>query len=231
MNIRGIQKTSLIDFPGVISTVLFTGGCNLRCVYCYNAHLVCNDCRLELYTDDDVIELLKKRKQFIGGVVVTGGEPTLDVGIVSLLQRIKEVGLKVKIDTNGFQPDVLYALLSKDLLDYVAIDIKTSPHKYPIVTKSKLPFSLVLESIALLRKYRITFELRTTCVPEFVTMEDFYSIKEHVGFVSYYYLQQFYNHHTLDKSLCNLNPYPKEILFAFREYVKTFADVCEIRGI
>jgi len=231
MNIRGIQKTSLIDFPQVISTVLFTGGCNLRCLYCHNASLACNDCNLQQYSNHEVLEFLQKRKHLIGGVVITGGEPTLAKGIVTFLEKVKETGLKVKLDTNGFQPKVLKKLLSQQLIDYVAIDIKTSPEKYPVLTKTKLPFDLIMESIALLKEHHITFELRTTCVPGFVTIEDLQSIKERVGTVKYYYLQQFHNQHTLDESLHTVKPYPKDILYSFQQFVKTFATFCEIRGI
>ncbi len=231
MNIRGIQKTSLIDYPQTISTVLFTGGCNLRCLYCHNASLACNDCNLQKYSNDEVLDLLQKRKHLIGGVVITGGEPTLAHGIVGFLKKVKDIGLKVKLDTNGFQPDVLKKLVSDRLLDYVAIDIKTSPEKYHALTKTKLPFDLIIQSITLLKEYRIPFELRTTCVPGFVTIEDFHSIRDRVGNVVYYYLQQFHNHHTLDETLHTLKPYPKEVLFSFQQFVKTFATCCEIRGI
>ncbi|MCX8124170.1 MAG: anaerobic ribonucleoside-triphosphate reductase activating protein [Spirochaetes bacterium] len=231
MNIRGIQKTSLIDYPQVISTVLFTGGCNLQCLYCHNPSLACNDCNLNQYSNNEVLELLQKRKNLIGGVVLTGGEPTLGKGIVPFLENVKEIGLKVKLDTNGFQPKVLQKLASRKLLDYVAIDIKTSPEKYPSLTKTKLPFDLILESIALLKEYNIVFELRTTCVPGYVTLEDFHSIKERIGKVLYYYLQQFHNHNTLDATLKKVLPYPAEILHSFRAFVQTFATICEIRGI
>lgn len=231
MNIRGIQKTSLIDFPQVISTVLFTGGCNLRCLYCHNASLACNDCDLQQYSNHEVLELLQKRKNLIGGVVITGGEPTLAKGIVAFLEKVRETGLKVKLDTNGFQPQVLKKLVFLNLIDYVAIDIKTSPEKYPVLTKTKLPFDLITESISLLRENHITFELRTTCVPGFVTLEDFHSIKERVGNVVYYYLQQFNNQHTMDQTLHTLKPYPNNVLFSFQQFVKTFATCCEIRGI
>jgi Pyruvate-formate lyase-activating enzyme len=174
---------------------------------------------------------LQKRKHLIGGVVITGGEPTLAKGIVAFLEKVKEIGLKVKLDTNGFQPQVLKKLVSQKLVDYVAIDIKTSPEKYPVLTKTKLPFDGILESIALLKDYNTTFELRTTCVPGFVTMEDFHSIKEYVGRVAYYYLQQFHNQHTLDQTLRTLKPYPNDVLYTFQQFVKTFATCCEIRGI
>lgn len=231
MNILGIQKTSLIDFPQVISTVLFTGGCNLRCLYCHNASLACNDCNLQQYSNREVLELLHKRKHLIGGVVITGGEPTLANGIVSFLEKVKEIGLKIKLDTNGFQPHILKKLASQKLVDYVAIDIKTSPEKYPLLTKTKLPFDVILESIAVLKDHNITFELRTTCVPGFVSIDDFHSIREHVGTVVYYYLQQFHNHNTLDHTLTTLKPYPNDVLYSFQQFVKTFATYCEIRGI
>lgn len=231
VNIRGIQRTSLIDFPQVISTILFTGGCNCRCLYCHNPSLACNDYSLTQYSNEEVIQLLLKRKHLVSGVVLTGGEPTLAKSIVVFLQRIKELGFKIKLDTNGFQPHVLEALVSKELLDYVAIDIKTSPQKYPLLTKAHLPFSLIQDSIALLKKNKICFELRTTCVPNYVTIDDFHSIKEHVGTVPCYSLQQFCNIKTLDDSLQILTPYPKEALYTFRNFVLTFADMCTIKGI
>jgi pyruvate formate lyase activating enzyme len=178
-----------------------------------------------------VLEFIQKRKHLIGGVVITGGEPTLAKGIIPFLGKLKETGLKVKLDTNGFQPHVLKKLLLQKLVDYVAIDIKTSPEKYPVLTKAKLPFNLIIDSIELLKEHQISFELRTTCVPGFVTIEDFHSIKERVGNVMYYYLQQFHNQHTLDESLHTVKPYPKDVLFSFQQFVKTFATFCEIRGI
>ena len=231
MNIRGIQKTSLIDYPGAISTVLFTGGCNLRCSYCHNPSLVYNDCNLHYYSNEEVIDLLRSRKHLIGAVVLTGGEPTIAKGILQFLENIKSLGMKIKLDTNGFQPDILKKVIIENLVDYVAIDIKTSPQKYSLLTKTKLSFNCIKESINLLKDYDIQFEVRTTCVPEFVTLQDLQSIKEQIGQVSHYYLQQFNNDNTMDEALHRVKPYPQEILLLFRQFVQTFATYCDIRGL
>jgi pyruvate formate lyase activating enzyme len=232
MNIRGIYKTSLIDYPGKISAVLFTGGCNLRCRYCHNPDLACNWQDMPQSSDEDTLDLLRKRKNLIDGVTISGGEPTLSKDLFSFMEKIKELQLAVKLDSNGLQPEVLRDLIAGGLLDYAAIDIKTSPEKYRLLTNSDVDFNRVAESIDILRTSGIDYEVRTTCVPAYVTMEDLASIRDAVGRVRKYFLQQFQREaRLLDRAWEVIEPYPVETLRQFREFILTFADRCEIRGI
>ena len=231
MNIRGIYKTTLIDYPGRISTAIFTGGCNLRCRYCHNPGLVLPGNEGIAFTEEEVFDLLKKRKNIIEGLTITGGEPTLNDDLGIFIEKIKALGFPVKLDTNGLKPDVIADLADRELIDYVAVDIKTSPDKYRTLTGKEINFSLIVETINILREHGIKHELRTTCVPEYVTRDDFCAIKESIGFVNKYALQQFVTDNCLiDNKLRSIQPYPLRVLNEFRDYVLTFAEVCEIRG-
>jgi pyruvate formate lyase activating enzyme len=233
MNIRGIYKTSLIDFPGRISAVLFNGGCNLRCRYCHNPELVHPDPSIEPeYTEDEILSFLEKRSGLLEGVVLTGGEPTIDPGLIPFLHRLRETGLAVKLDTNGFRPDVLGRVLEEDLVDYVAMDIKTSPSRYPELTGRDVTFDTIIDSFTLLRDANLDFELRTTCIPEYVTEETLEEAGEALGQVPLYYLQQFVNDNPLvDPEWKDVQPYPVQVLFRLCETVSRFAQECDIRGI
>jgi pyruvate formate lyase activating enzyme len=232
MNIRGLYKTSLVDFPGKISSVVFTGGCNLRCGYCHNPHMVLDSSSLEKIEEEDFFRFLSGRKNLIDGVTVTGGEPSLQPDLPEFLQRIKEMGFHVKLDTNGFSPSVIEDLLSRGLVNYIALDVKSSPGKYASVTGTGLPFDTVLQTIKTLKKSGIDFELRTTCIPKMVTIEDIAEIGEATGMVKKYYLQQFVNTGILvDPSLQELSPYPAVYLEAMKGECLKFAQTCIIRGL
>lgn len=232
MNIKGLHKTSLIDFPNVICSVLFSGGCNLRCKYCYNPELACDNSDLDVLSNEEILDFLKQRKGLIEGITLSGGEPLLRNEIFEFLQEVKKLNLKVKLDTNGFFPDILQKLLQNKLIDYLAIDIKTSPEKYEELTECPgLNVNKLSETINIAKKSQVDFELRTTCIPDYITMEDLKSIKKFVGNVKKYYLQQFINEHTLNNDFLNVAPYEQEILCQFRDYIRTFAQECEVRGI
>jgi pyruvate formate lyase activating enzyme len=231
MNIKGLHKTSLIDYPGKICSIIFTGGCNLRCKYCHNPELACDSCNLKTLTNDDALSFMKKRCSLIDGISISGGEPTLAKNLFDFIRSVKDIPLAVKIDTNGLNPDVIDHLIQNRLLDYVAIDIKTSPEKYELLTNRKVDFSLIVRTVELVRASGVDYELRTTCIPSFVTLEDFVSIKVEIGHVKQYFIQQFINDVTLDPSLSNCEPYPLSVLYSFRNFVRSFSDICEIRGI
>jgi pyruvate formate lyase activating enzyme len=231
MNIRGIYKTTLVDYPGKISSVIFIGGCNLLCKYCHNPGLVLGKGDNNSISETEVIDFLAGRKNLIEGLTISGGEPTLEKDIDSFIEKVRALPLAVKLDTNGLNPSVLDRLVRKNLINYAAIDIKTSPEKYRDLTGKEVDFSLILESINILRQSPIDYELRTTCVPKFVTMDDFMIIKETVGFVKNYYLQQFVaDSDLIDHSCKNIQPYPMKVLKEFRDFVQSFSEVCEIRG-
>jgi len=231
MHIKGIHKTSLIDYPGKICSILFTGGCNLRCRYCQNQELVYNSDDIQTYNIEDILRLLKKRKGLIDGVVISGGEPTISNDLNNFIKAIKNIPLLVKLDTNGLNPIAIKSLITNNLIDYLAIDIKTSPEKYEQLSQKKVDFLEIMKTIEIVKESTIEFELRTTCIPYFVTIEDLQSIKRHIGFIKKYYLHQFINKKTLDPSLQEYKPYPLSTLYHFKDFIKTFADICEIRGI
>ncbi len=231
MNIRGIHRTSLIDYPGRISSVIFTGGCNLRCGYCHNPELACNSCELERYSNEETLGMLEKRRGLIDGITISGGEPTIAKNITTFISSLKGMDLAVKLDTNGLNPGVVRGLVRDRLVDYVAIDIKTAPEKYEFVTGIKVDFDRIAETVDVVRDAGIEYELRTTCIPYYVTLEDFKSIRLAVGHVKRYFLQQFVNDVTLDSSLGSMRPYTPGVLQGFKKYVDTFADLCEIRGV
>ncbi len=231
MKIKGIQKTSLVDFPGRLSSILFVSGCNFNCGYCYNIDLVCEKNNLETIPADDIIKLLKERSSLVESVVITGGEPTLYKDLDSFIQQIKSIPLLIKLDTNGYNPDVIDNFLKRKLIDYIAIDIKTSSSKYESLTGVSIDFSRIKDTINLIRDSYIDYELRTTCVPYFVTMNDFKIIENEIGHVKKYYLQQYNNSLTIDPAFKKYKPYPVSTLKEFREYIMNFADICEIRGI
>ena len=231
MNIKGIHKTSLIDFPGSISAIIFSGGCNLRCRYCHNPDLACNSCGLQGYSNDEALSFIMSRIHLIDAVVLSGGEPTLSPRIKDFTKTIKNLGLKVKLDTNGFNPDIVNDLVLEGLLDYIAMDIKTSPEKYHLLTGNDSPFDTIIDTLDILRHSGVLYELRTTCIPEYVTMDDLFAIRDKVEHVDAYFLQQFVNTTTLDEAFHTIQPYPPETLISFRQFVSTFADTCEVRGI
>lgn len=231
MNIKGIHKTSLIDYPGKICSILFTGGCNLRCRYCYNPDLACNNCALDTLTNEETFSFVERRRHFIDGVSISGGEPTLAKNLDSFIKSVKDIELSVKLDTNGSNPEVIRRLIDKGLLDYVAIDVKTSPSKYEFLTGTTFRFADVVRTISIVRDAGIDYEIRTTCIPFFVTLDDFEAIKQEIGRVKRYFLQQFVNGKTLDDDVATYQPYPAEELRRFREFVLTFAEECELRGL
>ncbi len=232
MNVRGIYKTSLIDYPGKICTVLFAGGCNLKCRYCHNPDIVLNRDDLEKISNDEIFVFLKKRSSLIDGVTISGGEPTLSHDLINFIERIKKLSLDVKLDSNGLKPRIIKSLAQNRIIDYAAIDIKTSPSKYFSLTRTSIDFSKIIETVSILKEYKIEYEIRTTCIPYYVTIDDFKDIKKALNRVKRYYLQQFSSSvPLLDRSLENTEPYPVEVLLEFSEFVKSFSDICEVRGI
>jgi pyruvate formate lyase activating enzyme len=231
MEIKGLRKTSLVDYPGKLSTVIFFGGCNFLCGFCQNPHLVRGNGILDSNSANDVFQLLKDRSSLIDAVVITGGEPTLLKEIDSFIKKIKEIPLLVKVDTNGSNPETIKKLLNKNLIDYIAIDIKTSPERYKFAAGVNINFDTIKETIEFVKESGVDYELRTTCVPSYVVLDDFKKLKNEIGHVKKYYLQQFVNKVTLNPALQNCEPYPVDVLNEFKEFVKTFADICEIRGV
>lgn len=191
MNIAGLQKLTLLDYPGKTACTVFTHGCNFRCPFCHNAPLVTYRPE-EPISGDEFFTFLSRRQGILDGVCVTGGEPTLQKELIPFIERIKELGFLLKLDTNGARPDVLKEILARGLADYVAMDIKASPERYAeAVGLAGFDFSLIEESIRLLEQSGIPHEFRTTVTEELHREEDFEKILSLFSENTPYFLQQF----------------------------------------
>lgn len=194
MNIYGYQKTTLLDYPGQVATTIFTGGCNFRCPFCHNSDLVLNTCNSLQISEEELFVFLKKRKKVLSGICITGGEPTLQHDLLSFIKKVRELGYKIKLDTNGYLPQKLLELLEENLLDYIAMDIKAGTGNYSKV--SGIPdFDLnsIIQSISIIENSGVDYEFRTTVVKELHSKQDFYEIKDMVSPHSSYYLQSFHD--------------------------------------
>ena len=191
MKICGLQKTTLLDFPGHVAATVFTGGCNFRCPFCHNSELLPGTVEAE-YETGEVLDFLRKRKGILEGVCITGGEPTLDKDIFCLIDKIKELGYPVKLDTNGSHPWILKKLINNTMIDMVAMDIKSSKESYARVAGSKhLDLKPICESVDFLMSGSVPYEFRTTVVRELHTQEDFRSIGNWLAGCRAYYLQAY----------------------------------------
>lgn len=193
MEIKGLQKLTLLDYPEKIACVVFTGGCNFRCPYCHNASLVFNKIG-EAIEEEEIFAFLEKRKGILDGVVITGGEPLLQRDIENFIKKIKEKGFLVKLDTNGSFPEKLKGLADKKLIDYIAMDIKNSKAKYAKTAgNEKLDITAIEKSIKIVMESGIDYEFRTTVTKELFQEEDFDEIGKWIAGAKKYYLQNFVN--------------------------------------
>jgi pyruvate formate lyase activating enzyme len=191
MEIGGFQKFSLIDFPGHLSAIVFTQGCNMRCGYCHNPELVIPEKFLKKINQSEVISFLKKRINQLDGLVVTGGEPTIQFDLIDFLKQVKELGYSIKLDTNGSRPDVLVKLINQHLVDYFAMDIKGPQSLYESITNVSIDFSLIQESIKVIRQSGCLHEFRTTVVADQLRQEDIMEIGKMIQGADHYFLQRF----------------------------------------
>ncbi|MFA6010830.1 MAG: anaerobic ribonucleoside-triphosphate reductase activating protein [Desulfobacteraceae bacterium] len=232
MNIGGYIKSSLIDFPGTISCVVFTQGCNFHCPYCHNPDLVpMNRRKDELVSSESIFSFLERRKGLLDGVVVTGGEPTLQKGLIDFLRRVKAMGFRVKLDTNGSRPQVLRVLFAENLVDYVAMDVKTSPGLYAPVLWDRVGSEILRESIGIIMGSSIRYEFRTTCVKPFTDEQTIAEIVSYIEGAARYVLQPFKANRTLEPSFFNgENPAIEQItLQEFKRLADAFVRECVIR--
>ena len=231
MELKGWVRTSLIDYPDHIATVLFTGGCNFRCPMCHNADLVLHPGEIETLPEEEVWGFLARREGLVDGVVITGGEPTLQPDLFPFLQQLKDANLDVKLDTNGYRPDILAALLTGGLLDYVALDVKAPPGKYPLLTGlPDVDVKRVEQSIALLKESDVAYEFRTTVVPGLLDAEDIADIARWIAGAQRYVLQQFRPVNTIDPALEKAFPYPIETLQAMAQRASQWVPQVIVRG-
>ena len=196
MKIGGMLKNSLIDYPGKISCVIFISGCNFRCPYCHNPELI--NKHEEVISSGAFIDFIDSRKSFLDAVVISGGEPTLAKEIYDFCKTVKKTGFKVKLDTNGSQPDVIKNLIKDNLVDYIAMDIKTDPFCYTSYIAPDIDGKIIIESINIIMDSGIEHEFRTTCVKPFIDIKIIKNILNRIKGADLYALQQFRNTKVLD---------------------------------
>ena len=239
MIFSGIQKTSTIDYPGMLCSVLFTSGCMFRCHYCHNSELVFstkNTSIDEVNTDyfniseEEILDILLKRKNFVGAVSITGGEVTLHKDIIMFLDTLKDNGFKVKIDTNGTNPDMIKRLLPK--LDFIAMDVKGINEKhYEETVGVYTDFSNIKKSINLIMNSGVDYEFRTTVVPTLFPIDKFNSLGKLLKGSKKHVIQQFVNRNTLNPIYEDVSPYTPSELYQIKNILKKYIKLVEIRGI
>jgi pyruvate formate lyase activating enzyme len=231
MKIAGFQKISMVDYPGLICSTIFTQGCNFRCGFCHNRALMTTDIDFGC-SQQEFFEYLDRRKNMIDGVCITGGEPTLWPDLSDFARQIKKTGLKFKLDTNGSNPQMIHDLLQENLLDYIAMDVKTSFEKYYLFKVPENIEKVLAQSIQKIISSKIPYEFRTTCVPGVVTEEDICSIARVITGAKKYYLQQFRSHeNVLDEEFLHIKPYSKQELYGFKSISEGFVEEVILRGI
>lgn len=231
MGIKGFQGTSLLDYPGRIASLIFIGGCNLTCPFCHNPSLVLSPQDHPDYPFEVLLHEIAERRSFIDGVVISGGEPTLDPDLPQFLRAVKRLGLLVKLDTNGLAPEVLADLLSENLLDYIALDVKTAPERYGELHPLPVDPALLSQSVALIKSAGIAYEFRTTCVPGYVEDRDISAMGALLHGGKLWVLQQFVPDNSLDPQLRSCIPHPDAKLLHFADLARGYVAQIKLRGL
>ena len=223
MLIAGFQKTSFVDYPGQPCAVVFAPYCNMNCVYCHNAHIINRDA--PLISEEPVLEYLEKRAGLLSAVVISGGEPTLQQNLEAFILRVRAFGYKIKLDTNGTKPQVLLSLLGKNLVDYIAMDVKAPAEKYDEIACASVDMDSIRKSIAIIRNSGIAHEFRMTFAPQ-LTQEDALETARMVKGCDRFYLQQYRPRNDQDP----LAHTPKDVLMAGEAIAREIGN-CTVRGL
>ena len=229
MEIKALQKTTLLDFPSKVACTVFTGGCNFRCPFCHNASLVLSPNEIPSYDTEDFFSYINKRKGILDGVCITGGEPLLNSDIIHFIERIKKTGLAVKLDTNGSMPEAIRSLVEAGVIDYIAMDIKNSRERYaetgglPVFPKG------VEQSVQYIMSCGVDYEFRTTLVKELHTVSDMENIGKWIAGAKRYFLQSYIDSgDILDNK--NFSAHSKDELDVLLAAVLPFVPNAQIRG-
>jgi len=230
MRIGGLQKTSLLDYPDTISAIVWTVGCDFRCPFCYNKDIVLGN--VEPISEDEVLSFLKKRFGMLEGLVISGGEPLMQKDIVEFCEKVKKIGYLIKIDTNGMHPEKLKELIDKNLVDYIAMDVKAPKKKYDKLTNIRTNIKKIEKSIEIIKNSTVDYEFRTTIIPELLTNQDIMDIAKWLKRAKRFYIQQFkVDTPLISPKLSKAKPYAKEELIKIHEDIKLCFETCEVRGI
>jgi pyruvate formate lyase activating enzyme len=245
MKIGGLEKLSLIDYPGEISAVVFTVGCTFRCPFCYNPVLVLPKGEIKnsslpkgeegegrsSLNEDGLFHFLKTRQGKLDAVVITGGEPTKQPDLLKFIRKIKKLGFKIKLDTNGTNPEMLKKILAGKLVDYLAMDLKAAPADYEHATGARFDFEKIKESVKIIKESGLPYEFRTTCVPGFIDKKSVKLMGELIADANKWYLQRFKSDTGLiDKSLEGKANFTEKEMKELIEIGKKYAKFCEVRG-
>lgn len=229
--IKGIQKTTLVDYPGKIATTIFFAGCNFKCPYCHNVALVKDPDSLPTIPDEEVLAYLESRRKYIDGVCITGGEPTLYKDLPKFLSELKKIGYSVKLDTNGTNPRMLKELIDSRSVDFIALDIKGPKENYAEVAAAQVDMNNIEESISLLKQSGVKYEFRTTVLPRFFKHDDVVKIGQWLQGAEKYCLQQFEKRGgTLDPHMGKETAYSLKELEGMAQGLRKYIKNVEVRG-
>ena len=230
MILNGLQKLTLLDFPGKVACTVFFSGCNFRCPFCHNASLVLSPGEAEQIPEEKVLAFLKKRRGVLDGICITGGEPLLQPELATFIEKVRSLGYAVKLDTNGYFPKNLRELVSAGLLDYIAMDVKNCPEKYPqTVGLSVLDLSPVMESVDYIRSCGVPYEFRTTVVRGLHTARDMEGLADWLEGSQRYFLQSFVD--SGDIIAPGFDAYKPAEMREFLAIVREKVPNAELRGI
>jgi pyruvate formate lyase activating enzyme len=250
VEIGGLQKLTLIDYPGRLAATVFLCGCNFRCPWCYSSELVLPEKikKQPKISEKEFLDFLKERQGLLEGVVICGGEPTINKNLPQFCRKIKKLGYLVKLDTNGSNPKMLKKLFDEKLVDYVAMDIKaplginfqfsisnfqknseSQISKYETATGVKAETDKIKESIKLIKNSDVDYEFRTTVVPGIHQKEDILQIARDISPAKRYFLQNFRPEKNIDPAFEKIKPYPQEFLLEIQKAISPFFEVCQVR--
>jgi len=231
MKIGGLQKLTLVDYPNKIAATVFLTGCNFKCGFCHNPELVDIDKMKNQpeISENVFFEFLESKKGLIDGICIIGGEPTIQNGLDDFIRKIKDSEFLIKLDTNGSNPEILNKLISENLLDFIAMDIKTSLNKYEKAINTKINLENIKKSVEIIKNSGIDYEFRTTVVPGVVEREDIEKIGEWLKGVKKFVLQQFRNQKVLNKEFEKIQPYSDETLKEFKKILEKYIDKVGLR--
>lgn len=230
MGVKGWVRSSLIDYPEHIAAVLFTGGCNFCCPMCHNGDLVLNPGCLPDIPHKQILGFLANRVGLLDGVVISGGEPLIQPGLDDFIWKVRNLGLNIKLDTNGYSPDGLAELLRQGLIDYIAMDVKAPPDKYSLLAgQAMIDVSRIERSVEILMRGQCAYEFRTTVVPGLLDAADIDAISRWIRGARKYVLQQFRPLHTLDPDLHTVEPYPVRALHEMMDRARIWVHEVAVR--
>jgi len=230
MNIKGFKKTTFLDYPDKLAAIIFTGNCNFRCSYCHNGSLV-DESKIDPNSIDEseVLEYLREKKNILDGLVISGGEPTLCDGLIDFMRKVKAIGLEIKLDTNGYRPDVLKKVIDEKLVDYIAMDIKNTFKKYSLTVGLKnFDVDKIKESMNLIRRSNVAYEFRTTIMKEYHSVDDIKDMRNMINKNEDLILQQ-YKKSDLQLSEKEFSFYTLDEMNGFRDNIFAKNDFNNIR--